>query len=151
MPDTANQHSLLLGFDYGLKQIGVAVGQTLTRQARPLCNLKARDGIPDWQQIRQLLDEWQPRALVVGLPLNMDGSASEMSARAEKFARRLHGRFNIAAHTHDERLSTFAAKQNHYEEHGSKIRDYRNNPVDAMAAAMILQGFMEHQYDNQSK
>ncbi|MFB1009927.1 MAG: Holliday junction resolvase RuvX, partial [Thiopseudomonas sp.] len=57
-------HGLLLGFDFGTKQIGVAVGQTLTREARPLCNLKARDGIPQWEQVEALLKEWQPSALV---------------------------------------------------------------------------------------
>ena len=87
---------LLLGFDYGTKQIGVAVGQVVTGQARELCVLKAQNGVPDWQQIEALLREWQPDALVVGLPLNMDGSPSEMSARAEKFARRLNGRFQPA-------------------------------------------------------
>src|SRR5690606_24221209 len=72
----------VLGFDFGTRQIGVAVGQTLTGNARPLKELRARDGIPDWDQIGALLKEWQPDALIVGLPLNMDGSPSEMSARA---------------------------------------------------------------------
>ena len=67
---------LLLGFDYGTKQIGVAVGQAVTGQARELCVLKAQNGLPDWSQIEALLREWQPDALVVGLPLNMDGSSS---------------------------------------------------------------------------
>lgn len=141
----ADNLGILLGFDYGLKQIGVAVGQTLTRQARPLSNLKARDGVPNWEQIQQLLQQWQPSMLVVGLPLNMDGSASEMSRRAEKFARRLHGRFNIQVATHDERLSTYAAKQISNANNAGQEQSYRDNPVDALAAAMILQGFMEHQ------
>ena len=74
---------LLLGIDYGSKQIGVAVGQVITGQARELCVLKAQNGVPDWQKVEALIKEWQPDAIVVGLPLNMDGSASEMSARAE--------------------------------------------------------------------
>ncbi len=73
MSQTAEVPKLLLGFDYGTKQIGVAVGQMITRQARELCNLKAQDGIPRWEQIEALIKEWQPDALVVGLPLNMDG------------------------------------------------------------------------------
>ncbi len=101
---------LLLGFDYGTKQIGVAVGQVITGQARELCTLKAQNGAPDWAQVEKLFKEWQPDAVVVGLPLNMDGTPSEMSARAEKFARRLNGRFNVPAYTHDERLTTFEAK-----------------------------------------
>ena len=99
----------LLGFDYGTRQIGVAVGQTLTGSAQPLLVLKARDGVPDWRQIAALIDEWKPDALVVGLPLNMDGTPSDMSARAEKFARRLEGRYRLTVHCVDERLSTFEA------------------------------------------
>ena len=101
---------LLLGFDYGTKQIGVAVGQAVTGQARELKVLKAQNGVPDWQQVEALIREWQPDAMVVGLPLNMDGTPSDMSARAEKFARRLNGRFNLPVFTHDERLTTFEAK-----------------------------------------
>lgn len=135
-----------MAFDYGIKQIGVAIGQTLTGQARPLCQLKARDGIPDWQQIQNLLDEWQPQALVVGLPLNMDGSPSPMCDRAKKFARRLHGRFNIVVHTQDERLSTFAAKDLQ-EQLGGRPQSYRTDPVDSLAAAIILQDYL-HQHSN---
>ena len=110
MSDSTTAPKLLLGFDYGTKQIGVAVGQMVTRHARELCNLKARDGIPNWEQIEALIKEWQPDALVVGLPLHMDGTPSDMCTRAEKFARRLNGRFNLPVHTHDERLTTFEAK-----------------------------------------
>ena len=133
---------LLLGFDYGSKQIGVAVGQVITGQARELCVLKAQNGVPDWQKVEALMREWQPAAIVVGLPLNMDGTPSEMSARAEKFARRLNGRFNLPVHTPDERLTTYEAK-------GQRLRDgqrgsYRDNPVDALAAALLLEGWLEH-------
>ncbi|KRW61560.1 Holliday junction resolvase RuvX [Pseudomonas sp. TTU2014-080ASC] len=135
---------LLLGFDYGTKQIGVAVGQVITGQARELCILKAQNGVPDWQKVEALIKEWQPDAIVVGLPLNMDGTRSEMSERAEKFARRLNGRYNLPVHTHDERLTTFEAK-------GQRLRQgqnsgYRERPVDALAAALLLQGWLEHHY-----
>ncbi|BAU71990.1 Holliday junction resolvase RuvX [Metapseudomonas furukawaii] len=131
---------LLLGFDYGTRQIGVAVGQAITGQARELKVLKAQNGVPDWQQVEALIREWQPDAIVVGLPLNMDGTPSEMSARAEKFARRLNGRFNLPVFTHDERLTTFEAK-------GQRLaqgqRDgYRERPVDALAAALLLEGWL---------
>lgn len=137
-------HGLLLGFDFGTKQIGVAVGQTLTREARPLCNLKARDGQPQWEQVEALLKEWQPSALVVGLPLNMDGTPSDMSARAQKFANRLHGRFGLPVHTHDERLTTFAAKGERMRQ-GDFNRNFREDPVDALAASLLLQGWLEAQ------
>ena len=98
---------LLLGFDYGTRSIGVAVGQMITGQARELCNLKAENGIPKWEEIEKLIKEWQPDALVVGMPLNMDGTPSDFCARAQKFANRLNGRFNLPVFTHDERLTTF--------------------------------------------
>lgn len=142
MPETLKSLKLLLGFDYGTKQIGVAVGQALTQQARPLTTLKARDGIPNWEEIAALIKEWQPDALVVGLPLHMDGTASDMCVRAEKFSRRLNGRFNLPVFTHDERLTTYAAKGEHMHTHGSQI-NYRENPVDALAAALLLQGWLE--------
>ncbi|AYC31142.1 Holliday junction resolvase RuvX [Pseudomonas cavernae] len=138
---TAKPLRLLLGFDYGSKQIGVAVGQVVTGQARELCVLKAQNGVPDWQKVEALIREWQPDALVVGLPLNMDGSPSEMSERAEKFARRLHGRFNLPVHTHDERLTTFEAKGQRLAQ--GQRGGYRDNPVDALAAALLLQGWLE--------
>ncbi|MFF7706408.1 Holliday junction resolvase RuvX [Pseudomonas sp. NPDC007930] len=133
---------LLLGFDYGSKQIGVAVGQAITGQARELCTLKAQNGVPDWAKLEALLNEWKPDALVVGLPLNMDGTPSEMSDRAEKFARRLAGRFNLQVYTHDERLTTFEAKGERLARGGQK-GSYRDNPVDAIAARLLLQGWLE--------
>lgn len=133
---------MILGFDYGLRQIGVAIGQGITQQARELCVLKARDGIPNWQQIENLLKEWQPDVLVVGLPLNMDGTTSEMSNRAEKFARRLHGRFRLPVYTHDERLTSFEAKGLYFKQ-GHK-GDYHKHPVDALAAALIIESWLEN-------
>ncbi|MDP9782799.1 Holliday junction resolvase RuvX [Pseudomonas fluorescens] len=133
---------LLLGFDYGTKQIGVAVGQVITGQARELCTLKAQNGIPDWNQVEALIKEWKPDAVVVGLPLNMDGTPSDMCLRAEKFARRLNGRFNLPFYTHDERLTTFEAKGERLVRGGQK-GSYRDNPVDAIAAALLLQGWLD--------
>lgn len=130
-----------MGFDYGTKQIGVAVGQTLTGSAEPLAELKARDGIPDWDQIAQLITEWQPDVLVVGLPLNMDGTGSAMSTRAQKFARRLEGRFHLPTHCVDERLSTFEAKQS-FKERGRTPSSFRENPVDSLAAALLLETWL---------
>ena len=100
----------LLGFDYGLKQIGVASGQTLTNSAEGIAILKAVDGIPDWSQVDKLLQEWRPDLVVVGLPLNMDDSESDLSSRARKFARRLYGRFGVEVEMVDERLTSREAK-----------------------------------------
>ena len=114
----------------------------ITGQARELCTLKAQNGVPDWNQVEKLIKEWKPDAIVVGLPLNMDGTPSEMSERAEKFARRLHGRYNLPVHTHDERLTTFEAKGEQMAR-GGRHGSYRDNPVDAIAAALLLQGWLE--------
>ncbi|MCK5529837.1 Holliday junction resolvase RuvX [Halopseudomonas sp.] len=137
-------HRRAMAFDYGTRQIGVAVGQTLTGSAEPLTNLRARDGVPDWEQIARLIREWEPNVLVVGLPLNMDGSASDMSERAARFARRLNGRFQLPVETVDERLSTFEAKQ-HLKSHGRTPSSYRDDPVDSLAAALLLQTWLSGQ------
>lgn len=131
----------LLAFDYGTKNIGVASGQTITRSANSQSPLKAKDGIPDWTQIEKLLKEWQPDLVLVGLPLNMDDSESELSARARKFANRLHGRFGVKVELVDERLSSFEAKNEVMSRGGS--RDYKNNPVDSIAARLILESWLE--------
>ena len=135
--------STVVAFDYGLRQIGVAVGNRTTATAQALTTLKARDGIPRWQEIQALLQEWQPQLLLVGLPLNMDGSSSELSRRSEKFARRLEGRFHLPVEFMDERLSSFEAKQR-LAESGHK-GDYKSSPADALAAELILQSWLHQQ------
>ncbi|MAG67886.1 MULTISPECIES: Holliday junction resolvase RuvX [Pseudomonas] len=137
-------HRRAMAFDYGTRQIGVAIGQTLTGSAEPLTNLRARDGVPDWEQVAKLIREWEPNVLVVGLPLNMDGSASDMSERAARFARRLNGRFQLPVETVDERLSTFEAKQ-HLKDQGRTPSSYREDPVDSLAAALLLQTWLSSQ------
>lgn len=129
-----------MAFDYGLRQIGVAVGNALLGTTRPLPILRARDGVPDWNAVAALLGEWQPDLLVVGNPLNMDGSASELSTRADKFARRLHGRFGLPVELVDERLSSFEAKQLSREQgHGG---DFHREPIDSLAAELILRTWL---------
>ncbi len=132
---------LYLGFDYGLTRIGVATGQTLTRTASPLCVLKASNGTPQWEQIEALIREWQPVALVVGLPINMDGSDNPITARARKFAKRLHGRFHLVAHLVDERLSTQEARAL-TQRHGTGVE--HDGALDTAAACVILNQFLQH-------
>ncbi|MFZ5724330.1 MAG: Holliday junction resolvase RuvX [Pseudomonadota bacterium] len=134
----------VLGFDFGTRRIGVAVGNTLTGTARPLVVLKANDGVPDWEQVAKLVAEWQPVRLIVGLPLHMDGTESELSARARKFANRLGGRHSLPVTIIDERLSSFEAR-------GELLRDAaargggragQKTAVDALAAAVILETWL---------
>lgn len=129
----------VLTFDFGLKRIGVAVGQTLTSTAQPLAPIKANDGIPGWQDIERLVNEWQPDAFLVGLPLNMDGSESDMSLRAKKFGNRLHGRLHKPIHFYDERLSSFEAKGLVISQGGD--RDFGRNSVDGVAATLIFESW----------
>ncbi|NOQ76800.1 MAG: Holliday junction resolvase RuvX [Methylococcaceae bacterium] len=133
----------ILGFDHGLKNIGVAVGQELTNTASPLTVIKARDGIPNWDDIQKLIEEWKPQLLIVGLPLNMDGSEQKMTKVARKFGNRLNGRFQIAVEWQDERLTTFEA----LEQLGihSKLQANHRDDVDRISAQLILQSWLNEQ------
>lgn len=135
--------SYVLGFDYGLKNIGVAIGQTLTQSATELAPLTAKDGIPNWDTIQALLKEWGAKDVVVGLPLNMDDSDSELTTRARKFANRLHGRLGVCVHLMDERLSTREAKKE-AAARGHK-GNYKQQPVDSIAARLILESWLGSQ------
>lgn len=134
----------ILGFDFGTKSIGVAVGQEITGSASPLLSLKAVDGIPNWDEIGKLIGEWQPDLLVVGLPLNMDGTEQEMTHRARKFANRLNGRFGVKTATQDERLTTTDAKARLFELGGFK--SLTKGQVDAVSAVLIIESYFENQY-----
>ncbi|KMK85904.1 Holliday junction resolvase RuvX [Pectobacterium brasiliense] len=134
----------ILAFDFGTKSIGVAIGQEITGTARALTSFKAQEGIPDWQKVEKLLSEWQPDLVVVGLPLNMDGTEQPLTARARKFANRLHGRFGIAIELHDERLSTVEARADLFERGGFKALD--KGSIDAASAVIILESWFEAQF-----
>ena len=136
-----------MAFDYGLRQIGVAVGNVTTSSAQALTTLQAKDGIPRWEEVKTLLEEWQPQRLLVGLPLNMDGTSSELSQRSEKFGRRLQGRFALPVDYMDERLSSFDAKQT-LRESGHK-GDYKHSPADALAAELILRTWLAENQEAQ--
>jgi putative Holliday junction resolvase len=137
-------HMTLLAFDFGTKSIGVAIGQQLTGTARPLAALKAQDGTPDWNKIEALLKEWEPDRVVVGLPLNMDGTEQPLTARARKFANRIHGRFGVQVDLHDERLSTVEARTELFERGG--FRALSKGSVDSLSAVIILESWFENSW-----
>ena len=126
----------LIAFDFGEKRIGSAIGQTVTRTAAPLETIPVRGTRPDWSAIDRLIDAWKPDALVVGLPLNMDGSEQWITAHARRFANRLQGRSGLPVHLADERLSTREAWTRLIES-GSR----RDGP-DPVAAQVILEGWL---------
>ena len=136
-------NTLIIGFDFGTTNIGIAVCQITLGEARPLRPIKASDGVPNWDELERIISEWQPSLAIVGLPLNMDGSESEMCTRARKFARRLDGRFGLKSEMMDERLSSFEAKGTVMQRGGS--RDYKHNPVDSIAAKYILESWLAKQ------
>jgi putative holliday junction resolvase len=106
-----NASGYVLAFDFGLRHIGVASGQTITGSATPLTTLRANQGTPDWEEVVELVASWQPLRLLVGLPLNMDDSESEMSERARQFAAGLEQRTGIDADLVDERLTSRSARE----------------------------------------
>lgn len=135
----------VLAFDYGTKSIGVAIGQELTGTANPLAALKAKDGIPNWDDIGKILKEWQPDLVVVGLPLDLEGGELEsITPRAKKFANRIHGRFGCVVELHDERLSTVEAKAELFEHGGYRALSKGN--IDSQSAVIILESWFERQY-----
>ena len=139
--------NVIMGFDYGTRKIGIAVGQLITKTANPIAIISARDGVPDWSEIEKLILEWQPAQFVIGLPLNMDETESEMSQRSLKFARRLTGSFNIPHHTIDERLTSREARSLH-ESHSSTRRgpaDRSRDEIDDIAAQIILESWLKLQ------
>jgi len=133
----------VMAFDFGLRQIGVAVGNCLLHTTQPLAIIRAREGLPDWQALDKLVAEWRPDLLLVGDPLNMDGSASELSARAGKFGRRLHGRLGLPVAMADERLTSFEAKQISREQ--GHRGDYKRHPIDSQAAELVLRAWLAEQ------
>ena len=134
----------LLGFDFGTKSIGVATGQMITATAQPIVAIKANDGIPNWDTVEKVIKEWQPDLVVVGLPLNMDGTEQMITQRAKKFANRLNGRFGVKIALQDERLTTASAKEFIFERGGFKALD--KGKIDSVSAALILESWMESYY-----
>jgi putative Holliday junction resolvase len=130
----------IIAFDFGLRQIGIAVGNAVTASTQPLTTIRAKEGIPQWPEVEKILKEWQPDMIVVGEPLNMDGSDGELTERARKFGRRVHGRFGLPVENMDERLSSFEAKQSLRELGHSG--DYKTSPIDSYAAELILRTWM---------
>lgn len=138
-----NAGAPILGFDFGLKRIGVAIGNELTGTARALTTISGGEQT-DWRAIGQLINHWHPAALVVGVPTHLDGRRSALTEAAERFARRLQGRFGVDVHTVDERLSSLEAEARlrTARAHGRK-RPLRKGDTDAVAAQVILETWLE--------
>jgi len=129
-----------LGFDFGVKRLGIAVGQAVTRSASPLTTLSVRRGGPDWEVIGSMISSWQPSGLIVGLPFNMDDSEAEAAPAARRFARQLEGRFRLPVYLVDERLTSVEA------ERSLARHNRRPGAIDAYAAKLILETWLSEQH-----
>lgn len=134
--------SCVLAFDYGTRSVGVAVGNELTCSATPLPAVRLAPGTcaHNLQRFAPLFACWQPRYVVVGSPLNMDGTRQSMTARAQRFGRALAAHFRVGLHFADERLTTVSARELLFEQEG--YRGLRKGRVDSVAAALILESFL---------
>lgn len=135
----------ILGLDFGLKRIGVAVGNTDTRTAQALSTVTARDGVPDWPQLQKQIESWLPGLLVVGLPVNMNGGEGAMARRARAFGRKAGGRFGLEVVFVDERLTTRAAEQLLQEAAAAGHRqsaEKRARKRDNLAAELIVLAYL---------
>ena len=142
MPDAlVRQPGTVLAFDFGVKRIGVAVGEWPLAQAHPLTTIHGEANAERFAAIEALLKEWRPVSLVVGLPVALDGSAHEMTARSTRFANQLRGRFGLPVDSAEERLSSVEAEER-LRASGHNARSAREH-VDALAAQIILQCFFE--------
>ena len=124
---------VVIGFDFGLRRIGVAVGQTITQTATPEAIVKSKDGKPDWEHITRLFEAWQPIAIVVGLPMRLDGSEQALTQPARKFGQRLSGRYHCPIFYIEEQLSSIAAEH----------RQLKQQHIDDHAAQIILENWLE--------
>jgi putative holliday junction resolvase len=135
------QDETYLGFDFGSKKIGVAVGHLVTGIASPLLTLRSPNQNPDWDGISKLINEWRPIGLVVGISKQMDGSDNLITPRMLKFCRQLDGRYHLPIFQQDETLSTFEAKQMLFDEvnvSATKLWAVQ----DQLAAQLILQTWL---------
>ncbi len=130
---------VILAFDFGLKHIGVAIGQEITNTAQTFFSVDAKNGIPNWSQLDPLVKEWNPKLMVVGNPLNMDGSDSEIKRISDKFSALINKRYNIPVELMDERLTTREAKARLKSEEGN----FMSSGMDThqMAAQIILENW----------
>jgi putative Holliday junction resolvase len=128
---TSHTEGSILAFDFGLKRIGVAVGNTMIRQAQPLSIISAVSNEAKFEVIAQLIKDWQPALCVVGLPMHPDGAAHEMTTRCQRFANQLHGRYGVKVALVDERYSS------------AVLHAKQGERIDDQAAAVILQQYFD--------
>jgi putative Holliday junction resolvase len=140
----STRDEVVLAFDYGARRIGVAVGQTLTGTASPAGTLQAHGSSPDWTAIERCVRQWSPGRALVGLPYNMDGSETTLTATCRAFGDELARRFGLPVEFVDERLTSAAAADELREARrsGARSRRVRREDIDATAARLILETWL---------
>ena len=136
------QNLTVLGFDFGTRWIGTAVGQTRTGTASPLQAIRVINNKPDWNNIAKLIETWQPQKLIVGLPKGMDGTPHQLTRLCEKFSRQIEGRFHIKTELSDERLTTREAWQI---VESNSHRHISKPEIDSIAAVLITETWLSEQ------
>lgn len=134
--------SVVLGFDFGLKYIGIAAGQKISNTATSITAVPAKNGVPAWEAIAALIEAWRPAALVVGLPLNMDGTTQPIAHRAQEFANILAIKYALPVHMVDERLSTWAAKTQ-LNLNKARLTKQELVKINALAAVILTEQWLQ--------
>ncbi len=140
MPEILHS-GIFLGFDFGMKHIGYAVGQKATHTATGGGTIPANNGIPDWKKLDLIIKQWQPEALIVGWPLNMDGTLQPLTEKVTQFAKSLETHYQLPIHFIDERLTTKEARERLFTTGGYK--SLTPSQVNAMAAQIILENWLQ--------
>lgn len=134
------EKNIFLAFDYGTRNIGVAVGQKITKSASILSPLLSKNRIPPWRKIDDLIKNWHPYALIVGMPYQTDGSELKVTKLARNFIEQLKSRYELPVHTTAEHLTTKAARAAIFKRGGYKA--LMNESIDSEAAKIILEEWM---------
>lgn len=132
---------IVIAFDFGIKNIGVAVGQNITYTAQRLSSIKIKNNKINFKKIKQLFLEWQPNSIIVGLPLNMDGTKQNITQQVEKFSKKISLHFKIPIYFHDERLTTIEAKSILFKTNGAK--SLKKEIIDSTSAVLILESWLK--------
>ena len=134
---------VIMAFDFGIKNIGIAIGQEITKTASTFYSIRANDGLPDWVELDMIVKEWNPNLFIVGDPLNMDGTRSKIQDSSDKFSTALNKRYDIGIEKTDERLSSREAKER-LENIQMGIKDSRNK--HSISAQIILEDWFRSKY-----
>ncbi|WP_343189921.1 Holliday junction resolvase RuvX [Buchnera aphidicola] len=129
----------IMSFDYGTKNIGVAIGQKITNTGNILKSVKIKKNFLDWKKIEKIIKYWNPKTIIVGLPLNMNGTEQKITKKTKNFAKKIKKKFNLKVFLHDERLSTIEAKNILFSSGDKKLT---KNKIDSTAALIILESWL---------